>query len=963
MDTPASDSARQVKLFQAELGCSGSEGSSDLCSHTPPGEPEPSTTPVLPAKQRPRLSFYFEDWPAAAIQPAEDTPASSTTSLTTKGPESATEMTSGSFSSPEDMDIDAVPSSTQEDTGRHRLSMDGSRHTRSASADDDNGRRESLAIGRRTPVHDRMPTRDLLYGRDGSRSYTDLSDSNCRRDGDWSSVAASCRDSSTTAVSLSRSLWQSLDRTREPSSSFDSRESLAQVQSEGAQVERPSEHECDASGDHSDDRELLFCDLQLRATPSGYFLSRDFSRTSVDSRSSRASVGSLSSPDRDDLRLSACDDQKRPFQTETTLREHHAKDVQPPPRSKYQVPNVIARLMGLEELPYIDSPKTPEIVELAVTSRKPSTEAKLLRELLQYKPLDEAPRRKQHSDKPPTTPVQNIKQVPNISAGTNSACWKLADAELQPAQIMLADRAAVCQTMCRKEDCRTEQAPGAKNSLSEQQSPHFKILTETMPPAGEQQEAQQMLRSKYAQLEKQFPEAISTVFQHSEEVRRQQQSSSTLLGEMEQRPQMLRVKYPRQQRKTRRQVLEGMQLKGLLHPPPPEPKTHFNSRQSTDERFIHHNCFGGHGHSHREVSQHKGVCFDQQKSIPRMQASKGMATHEQRRALRSNATDCASYGKTAAVQQARHASVAMTKSVDKQRHGEIQHKVVEGMPVAGAVARTSGRPSRGSKSVSRISRDQQDLAPCASRRKAVSKLKFDAEETTKLSKHPASMHTTQERDTLFVSKWKLAPVSGRRKPLRHASTMKSQIGNNTTSPSNTDAKKGRRQRMPRDISSPQGRGVRHIDAEPMAVGRHRLSAVNSPLPTAAIVPAGRESMKTIARSRGKGRLTEGNACNRVCSLGQDVSSSLPYKYLPLSPELRRTTSNGEHVQYNRIRKKLFWESSCQPAAQNVVTGTASDDVRSNRDGAKDHSFDTSSPEPLTSRLSHPEVGVSTGSLK
>ncbi|BBM99743.1 hypothetical protein MPTK1_1g23520 [Marchantia polymorpha subsp. ruderalis] len=326
--------------------------------------------------------------------------------------------------------------------------------------------------------------------------------------------------------------------------------------------------------------------VELRESPR---LSRDAPRYSCDGRdvlrlsvdSSKDTLRAAAQRARDSPRLSV-DGRGSPRLSRELVSSGHAKEAAVVNSSQLQslrseidgrdqlaaeqrrrVPSLVARLMGLEDLP-----DDQHSTLLSTTPpKKPSKESKILKGLLQYTPLTEI---KPTTERRPVD-LHNVdfyKSRPLKSPSENAASHPSAGS----------------QTVWK-----ANQEPLGHLKLSPRQ-----LGVEAMPSAFKQQETREIgaLRHKVVQtIPKQLTEAVLTVLKHSDDSKRMPMS----YADMENRLRQLRLRSSLQEHKTLRQILEAMQMKGLLNAPSrskeaseevKESRQQVDPRQQTTPRHI-----------------------------------------------------------------------------------------------------------------------------------------------------------------------------------------------------------------------------------------------------------------------------------------------------------------------------------------------------------------------------------------
>ncbi|CAM6102899.1 unnamed protein product [Calypogeia fissa] len=328
--------------------------------------------------------------------------------------------------------------------------------------------------------------------------------------------------------------------------------------------------------------------------------SRESPRLSVDGRGGpsppvavvRAYIDERESPRLPRELLHASSRESSQYQTQSLRSDSEGKErghllQQSDGEPRRRVPSLVARLMGLEDLP--DDVKhthhPPSLTQQMATSvvlshetaalapqqstmsqKKPSSkESKLLKGLLQYNPRTEEPRSETES-RHELHQAHTQEQVKHVFG---------------PRQPQPENLGGVHD--------HYQQQPFRWNGIQQESPRQLKLspkqlAVETMPNAYKHLEAREMgaLRQKVANgMPKQLTEAVLTVLKNADETKRMPMSYS----EMESRLRQLRLRSSFQEHKSLRQILEAMQSKGLLNGAsrPKDGYTEEEERQAEEE--------------------------------------------------------------------------------------------------------------------------------------------------------------------------------------------------------------------------------------------------------------------------------------------------------------------------------------------------------------------------------------------
>ncbi|KAL3685244.1 hypothetical protein R1sor_003266 [Riccia sorocarpa] len=226
-----------------------------------------------------------------------------------------------------------------------------------------------------------------------------------------------------------------------------------------------------------------------------------------------------------------------------------------------RVPSLVARLMGLEDLPHdqtLSRPTTPP--------KKPSKESKILKSLLQYTPVPEP--------KPAVECRQADLQNVDFYYKPRSSGSSYEYPEVYPPAGSQADWNPVPETLghlrLSSKQLGMESVPSSRKETRDIGSLRHEEGTQGVP--------------------RQLTEAVLTVLKHSDGKRRVPMS----YAEMENRLRQLRLRSSYQDHKSLMQILEAMQTKGLLSGPRSresseesrESRQQLDSRQQTTPRHI-----------------------------------------------------------------------------------------------------------------------------------------------------------------------------------------------------------------------------------------------------------------------------------------------------------------------------------------------------------------------------------------
>ncbi|MCO5581232.1 hypothetical protein L7F22_035110 [Adiantum nelumboides] len=213
----------------------------------------------------------------------------------------------------------------------------------------------------------------------------------------------------------------------------------------------------------------------------------------------------------------------------------------PPPSPR--PPSVVARLMGLDNLPHEQAPLVNTI------ERKPSSEAKLLQQLLQCTPSPA------HLPLPPS-PVgksqhrgANVKDVVEYPAMPSASRGSSTRSELQSMLKRI-------ETMSQRGSSNTSFNTKPLGTLSRYSKSYYENVE---PPSIQSLPVKKSNHQNYLPV---------VVLKQSEEIRSPSpRTSHGYHDEIEKRLRQLGLQSSEQERKTLKQILEAMQHKGLLKPP------------------------------------------------------------------------------------------------------------------------------------------------------------------------------------------------------------------------------------------------------------------------------------------------------------------------------------------------------------------------------------------------------------
>lgn len=271
------------------------------------------------------------------------------------------------------------------------------------------------------------------------------------------------------------------------------------------------------------------------------------SRASVDSRQYQTSTPRLSVDGREHLRASSLHSSRASSVDAQVQLRTNSMDSSTSGEFKRRGPSVVARLMGLAELPEKDTP----------LSYKPQTsEGKSLQKLLNITPPAE-----------PTSPLsdrgksqlhlsevaQQMKQVAARLHQDSQLRQKSVHVQLETRPKRKSKAKSRTQSRSRS----PPPAPAPKEKDTHGLSQHQGIFGRQVEPGSPL--PRQPMSPKHHQME-----GMPNVFKK----RSPQELTS---GDLDQRLHQLRIKNSIQEHRTLKQILEAMHLKGLLHPPPKKP--------------------------------------------------------------------------------------------------------------------------------------------------------------------------------------------------------------------------------------------------------------------------------------------------------------------------------------------------------------------------------------------------------
>ncbi|KAH7280128.1 hypothetical protein KP509_37G053200 [Ceratopteris richardii] len=230
------------------------------------------------------------------------------------------------------------------------------------------------------------------------------------------------------------------------------------------------------------------------------------------------------------------------------VRSRASTMASPPPSPR--PPGVVARLMGLDNFPQEQS------TLLKCIERKPSSEAKLLQQLLQCSPSPSC------SPSPPNAAVKMQHQDNDVKCdmrspfqsspnSPDSDALRRPDSLRRPEFQSMLKRAELLGNDLNTSDIKTSM------TFSKHPKPHkISAMAEPHPL--------QSVPLKRSRHRNHLPVVI---LKQSEENRSSSRSNSPYQDEIEKRLRQLGLQSSEQERKTLKQILEAMQQKGLLKPP------------------------------------------------------------------------------------------------------------------------------------------------------------------------------------------------------------------------------------------------------------------------------------------------------------------------------------------------------------------------------------------------------------
>jgi hypothetical protein len=274
------------------------------------------------------------------------------------------------------------------------------------------------------------------------------------------------------------------------------------------------------------------------------------SRASVDSRQYQTSTPRLSVDGRDHLRASSLHSSRASSADAQVQLRTNSMDSSTSGEFKRRGPSVVARLMGLAELPEKDTP-------FPSSDRPQTREGKSLQKLLNIPPAEAAspPADRGKSQLHLSEVAQQMKQV----AARLRQDSQLRQRSLQVQQEKRPKRKSKAKSRTQSRSRSPPPAPAPKEKDARRLSQHqgYGIFGRQVEPGSSL--PRQPMSPKHHQME-----GMPNVFKK----RSVQELSS---GDLDQRLHQLRIKNSIQEHRTLKQILEAMHLKGLLHPPQKKP--------------------------------------------------------------------------------------------------------------------------------------------------------------------------------------------------------------------------------------------------------------------------------------------------------------------------------------------------------------------------------------------------------
>ncbi|KAG0614348.1 hypothetical protein M758_6G170000 [Ceratodon purpureus] len=297
------------------------------------------------------------------------------------------------------------------------------------------------------------------------------------------------------------------------------------------------------------------------------------SRASVDSRQYQTSTPRLSVDGREHLRASSLHSSRASSVDAQVQLRTNSMDSSTSGEFKRRGPSVVARLMGLAELPEKDTP-------LPSSDRPQGREGKSLQKLLNTPPAEAA--------SPPSDRAKSQLHLSEVAQQMKQVAARLhQDSQLRQKSVQVQQETrpkrkskAKSRTQSRSRSPPPAPPPKEKDARSLSQHQGYGIYGRQIDPGSPL--PRQPMSPKHHHME-----GMPNVFK-----KRASQDHSS--GDLDQRLHQLRIKNSIQEHRTLKQILEAMHLKGLLHPPqkklPKSPRAEFNEHgylKEEAERPLH----------------------------------------------------------------------------------------------------------------------------------------------------------------------------------------------------------------------------------------------------------------------------------------------------------------------------------------------------------------------------------------